>query len=63
MKQITIHDLVGEPTEKSKFTKPFKLRCTCGFPQETADEIGHYKGCPCYGEKTWWQKQNDQENV
>ena len=31
-------------------------KCTCNFSKETADEIGHYEGCPLYGEKTLWQK-------
>jgi hypothetical protein len=61
MNQTTIHDFVGEPTKKPKFTEPFiiKKKCTCGFPQETADEIGHFKACPCYGDKTWWQKKSN----
>ena len=32
------------------------IKCTCNFNEETAREIGHYKGCPCYGNKTWWQE-------
>lgn len=33
-----------------------KEKCTCGFPKETAREIGHYKGCPREKDKTWWQE-------
>ncbi len=36
-----------------------KVKCTCNFNKETADEIGHLKGCPREKDKTWWQKKNE----
>ena len=32
--------------------------CTCDFGEDTSREIGHFKGCPRYGEKTWWQEKD-----
>jgi len=43
------------------FDKPQDNQCTCNFSKDTAREIGHYKGCPCYGEKTWWQDNQTSE--
>ena len=32
-------------------------KCTCNFTDETAAEIGHYKGCPKYFTDTRYKKQ------
>jgi hypothetical protein len=39
-----------------------KEKCTCPFSKYTAREIGHFKGCPCYGELTWWQEKEKRES-
>lgn len=40
---------------------PTHNQCTCGFSKDTADEIGHYKGCPREGDKTWWQRKGSKK--
>jgi hypothetical protein len=36
-----------------------KSDCNGNFSSDTAREIGHYKGCPKYGEKTWWKEKSE----
>ena len=43
--------------------KPQKSACTCNFSEDTAREIGHFKGCPCEEDKTWWQENKPEHNT
>ena len=38
-----------------------KENCTCPYTEDTAQEIGHIRGCPLYGVKTWWREKEDKK--
>lgn len=38
-------------------------KCSCGFNEDTSREIGHFKACAKYGEKTWWQDEEMNKKI